>query len=209
MNRREAHLQQLDKQNLLQALGVAARGESWEAVYEDEQGRAVLVLLSAGCRLQELVREYFPTLDPYASSAAVRKGQGSSIEVRDEGVYAQLVLSPARVACAGVCRDKVHRRPAPVVWHDEGGEEPATWLCHDGVHLPPAPEVNQSRDSFEGGDFPPDEWFQHTSLRAYSRLDVHVSDAKAIAGKHRQLSLYGECVSGHLPSRVLLQFRTG
>ena len=185
-----------------------ARGQKWSAAYADsETGEIKTKKVSAGKLLQELVKERYPSLNPYFSSSAVSKDQGSSISVVDEDVYIQLCVSRERVDCRTRYTNTSQKRPKIVVC-SPGDTSDWEWVEKRSIYLPTAAVLEASRSFFanESGEaaFPEEKWFQDDDLLGYRTLNVYPNRAiSKTLKRHRLCQLSGWNPS--LPSSVSQQ----
>ena len=118
-NKKEGHNQMVQRENLVQALQVLARGSEFSTVRLSGRGTGATVVdedkkVVAGPKLVSLIERRYSSLNPYLTSVATAKAQGSSIAVVDTDVVARLEISPGRVDCVKPFLHSRGRRPLQV-----------------------------------------------------------------------------------------------
>lgn len=180
-NRKEGHLQQVRRQAFLQAIHHIARGDPWDAVVVDKQTKRVVKVVRCfpGPKLVDLITKKYPSLNPYVSSTATAKDQGSSISVQDDEIYRNLSLNKELVSCRVAFRGEASRRPMEVQLQLAGqaGEEVRSITTHrQGVRnstvlCPPVAQYEAARALFNQPPMPAG-WYRPHNLLAYKALDV-------------------------------------
>ena len=200
-NRKEGHVQQVRRQAFLQAVQHIARGDPWEAVVVDPKTGLVTEtkLCFPGPKLVELIRAKYPSLNPYISSTATVKDQGSSISVQDDEVFHNLSLTRDNVDPRLAVRGEASRRPALVRIQEEVAEEGGlSSLLHmepgsrnSVVVCPPPSQYLAAASVFPGAGLVAG-WYKEVNVCAYKALDVFPRGV-AVGDPRRQkiLSLVG------------------
>ena len=167
-----------------------ARGQWWKAAYIDACGEVNFIKVCAGTKLQQLIRKHFPTFNPYLSSTATVKDQGSSISVVDDDIYVRLVLTSDLVETKHAHRNPTTKRPAKVkLSNPDWG-----WLWGDShtVYLPTEEAILTCREHFSDHSFPSEEWFESDCLEGYRVLNIFSGGAESQGQARRMLlSLVG------------------
>jgi len=103
--------------NFQQALQVLARGDGWEAVVVDPEASPAVSTKTVfpGKKLKELITQCYPKLNPYVTSIATAKEQGSSIAWQDDSVVASMTIKPSTLSCRTAVFSTTARRPLPVL----------------------------------------------------------------------------------------------
>lgn len=208
-NMKDGHLQQVRRQNLIQAMQLMARGESWDAYYVNPDGIVETVKVKAGPKLQKLLQHY-PKLCPHASSIAATKGHQSTIVMRDDSLYLNLHVSYKNVECVprvGAAGVKIHEGEA------RGANEHRKYLLS-------RPMIDGARDLFQKGKFPEPDWFESGHLRAFPQMRVYRRGAETATDQPDMatevellLTINGMVPSAagvkpKLPSRVRIEFQS-
>ena len=174
-NNRESHLQMVNSQNMEQALQVIARGDSWEASCVDPStGTVTTKLTSAGPKLVDLLLSKYPKLNPYTTSVATVRGQGSQIAVQDDRVVLNMTLTPNRVACRLVVVTPQGKRPA-LVQKDSSSGALSTVPAGPNrtVPVPLVTVYSKALEQFPDCCFPPTSWYASTAFVAFREMAVY------------------------------------
>ena len=187
------NLQMLDVDNIQQAVGFMGRGESWVAHYVDCDNSVVAATVKAGPKLVEMIAHHFPELNPFASSVATVKAQGSAIAVEDEDAFIHWQLDCDRVSCRGGYGDHQGKRFLVVPPPERGVQkgEDVVWAGDGKVELPRKELIGLSQSLFEDEGFPDDDWFCSGNLQAFRELHVLTAGNGKSEPRHQLASITG------------------
>lgn len=206
VNRKEAHLQQVRKQNVVQTLQFVASGEQWQALELDTSGKFVVRerTVEGGEDLRRLVLDHYPELNPFTTTTATARDQGSTISVRDEDIFLSVEITS--FICKNLAKSTSRGTAKVVDFAATPGTGQVVWENNTTIFLPTAARVRSCLPHFPG-TFPGSEWFRDPSknLRAYRQVDVYCKPDHPKVKPPYLFSIFGWGSKGGRRSRVLVQ----